>query len=165
MKALYEKHREMISYLFFGVATTLVNWIAYTICTKGFGLDAEGLEMTLSNGIAWVVAVAFAFVTNKRYVFESKCRTRGQVLAEAVKFVGARVFSGIFEVALPTVLVKCGLKQTLFGIAGAAAKAVTSVLVIVLNYVLSKLIVFRKVKETEEVSCRLDKERENEEHV
>lgn len=138
------KYKEIILYLFFGVATTLVNWIVYAICTKVVGLSAEGLELTISNSIAWVFAVLFAFVTNKCFVFESKCATKGMVLQEMGKFFGARIFSGMFEIGLPIFFMAVGLKQAFFGIPGGVAKMITSVVVIVMNYVLSKLVVFRK---------------------
>lgn len=138
------KYKEIILYLVFGVATTLVNWIVYAICTKAAGLSAEGLELTISNSIAWVFAVLFAFVTNKCFVFESKCTTKGLVLQEMSKFFGARILSGIFEIGLPIFFMAVGLKQAFFGIPGGVAKVITSVVVIVMNYVLSKLVVFRK---------------------
>ncbi len=144
MKELWAKYKEIILYLFFGVATTLVNWVVYGICTKVFGLASEGLELTISNSIAWVFAVLFAFVTNKLFVFESKCETRGKVLEEMGKFFGARIFSGLFEIGLPILFMAVGLKQEFFGIPGGVAKMITSVVVVVLNYILSKLVVFRK---------------------
>ena len=63
---LFKKHKEIILYLIFGVATTAVSFIVYSL------LVTAGLDMTVSNGIAWLAAVTFAFVTNKLFVFESK---------------------------------------------------------------------------------------------
>lgn len=150
LKGLFNKHKEIIMYLIFGVATTVVNWIVYIVCTKLFGLSGDTLsnaEITACNGIAWVVAVTFAFITNKLFVFESKSTEKSFLLVEAAKFYGSRVFSGIFEILLPSALIAMGLNQAVFGVEGAIAKAITSVVVIVLNYVLSKLFVFRKEKE------------------
>ena len=74
-----------------------------------------------------MIAVAFAYVTNKLFVFDSKSWKASVVLREAVAFVGARVFTGLLEIAVPTLLFKIGLDQAAFGIEGFAAKAVTSV--------------------------------------
>ena len=138
---LIKKYREVIFYVIFGVATTAVNWIVYTVCIKVFSL-----EMTLSNALAWIVAVLFAFVTNKIFVFESKDKSIGTVLKEGVSFIGSRAATGALEILLPTLLFKFGLNQSFLGIDGFWAKAFVSVLVIILNYVFSKLIVFRKKK-------------------
>lgn len=129
-----KKYRQILLYLFFGVTTTAVNWCIYAV-THGL------LGMTGANAVAWLGAVAYAFVTNKLFVFESKT---GNWLAEGVKFFASRVFSGVVEVFLPTGLYAIGLEQSLFGIPGGVAKALVSVLVIVMNYVLSKFLVFRR---------------------
>lgn len=147
MKKLYVKYKEILMYLIFGVATTVVNWVVYIICTKALGIggaELSKLQITICNGIAWFVAVSFAFVTNKLFVFESKSTEKSFLLLEAAKFFGARIFSGFFEILLPGLLMTIGLNQAVFGVEGAIAKAITSVVVIVMNYVLSKLFVFRK---------------------
>lgn len=136
-----KKYREIILYVIFGAATTAINWIVYTVCIKVFSL-----EMTLSNALAWIIAVLFAFVTNKIFVFESKDKSLGTILKEGVSFFGSRVATGVLEIFLPTLLFKIGLNQSFLGIDGFWAKAFVSVLVIILNYVFSKLIVFRKKK-------------------
>lgn len=102
--------------------------------------------MTLSNAIAWIIAVLFAFVTNKIFVFESKDKSLATILKEGVSFIGSRAATGALEILLPTLLFKFGLNQSFLGIDGFWAKAFVSVLVIILNYVFSKLIVFRKKK-------------------
>ena len=147
LKKLYKQYHEVIMYLIFGVATTLVNFIATYVLQHVFGLAAKGWQFTLTNAIAWIVAVLFAFFTNKKYVFESKTVGAAAYLTEMAKFIGARVATGIIEIVLPTLLVKAGLTQSLFDFEGFWAKAITSVIVIVLNYVFSKLFVFRKKKE------------------
>ncbi len=141
MMKLLKKYREQIMYIIFGVATTVVNWIVYVTMQKVFHA-----EMTLSNAVAWVISVLFAYVTNKLYVFESKSWKPMLVLREATAFVGARLLTGLFDTFFPTLLYKIGLNQTVFGIEGFVAKAVASIAVIVLNYVFSKLIVFRNKK-------------------
>lgn len=138
MKDFLKKHREVLSYLFFGVGTTVVNLLLYTVTIS------MGVDMTVSNAIAWFGAVVFAFITNKLFVFDSKCWELKTTLKEASKFLGARIFSGILEIILPTVLFYIGLDHYLFGIEGFLAKIIVSVIVIILNYILSKIIVFRK---------------------
>ncbi len=133
---------EIVSYLFFGVATTLVNWVIYSVCIKLLGLD-----MTCSNAIAWGFSVIFAFVTNKLYVFKSKTAELFSVIKEFISFVIARMFSGVIEIFGPTLLYRAGLKASLFHVEGFASKIAVSVVVVVLNYVLSKALVFGKKKQ------------------
>lgn len=137
MKKQLKNKREAILYLLYGVITSLVNIILYIGFTPILGI-------TLSNAIAWFGAVVFAFVTNKLFVFKStKWRTK-ETLKEAGTFLGARIFSGILEITLPTVLFYLGLDHDLFGIKGFVSKIIVSIIIIILNYVLSKKIVFRK---------------------
>lgn len=134
MKKLFEKYRQVGLYLFFGVTTTAVNWLIYT--------PLQGiLGMTAANALAWLGAVLYAFVTNKLFVFESR---GGAWVQEGLKFFGARMFSGLLEIFLPTALFGLGLNMPLLTVEGGVAKALVSVLIIVLNYVTSKLFVFRK---------------------
>ena len=142
IKRLFSKYKQILLYLFFGVTTTVVNWCVYAPLHNLLHLD-----MTLSNTLAWLGAVLYAFVTNKRFVFESRTTTGKTLLIEGAKFFGARVFSGVLEILLPTALFAAGLTQDLFGIKVGVAKAVVSVLIIVLNYLLSKFLVFRKKPE------------------
>lgn len=139
LKRLFLKYKQIISYLFFGVTTTAVNWCIYTPLH-----DLLRLDMTLSNAVAWFGAVLYAFITNKLFVFESKSMEPKRLFPEFVKFFATRGFSGVFEILLPTALFAVGLNQPLLGIEGGIAKALVSVLVIVMNYVLSKFVVFRK---------------------
>lgn len=139
MFSFFRKHREGILYLFFGAATTLVNFLIYTPLIR-----FTAWSMTLCNGIAWAGAVIFAFFTNKRFVFRSTAWDPKTVLTEAVTFLGSRVLSGILEIFLPEILFRIGLRGTVFGIDGLIAKITVTVIVILLNYVLSKFFVFRK---------------------
>lgn len=131
--ALYRKHRDILLYLFFGGLTTVVNYLVYIPCMYWLGLSGA-----LSNVIAWVVAVAFAFVTNKPFVFRSHDWSAKVVWPELGKFVGARLASGGIETAIIFVTVD------LLRWDGAIMKLIVSVLVVILNYVGSKLLVFRK---------------------
>ena len=141
IKKLFLKYREIIMYLIFGVSTTLVNWIVYTLL-----VSIANTDVTPANAIAWFAAVIFAYITNKLYVFESKSWKVTVLAHEIISFFGARIASGVFEIFLPELLMKIGLDQAIFGIEGFAAKLVVSVLVIVLNYIFSKLFVFKNKK-------------------
>lgn len=131
--SLLKKYEEVISYLFFGGLTTLVNYIIYLPCYNL--LDLSG---ALSNAIAWVAAVAFAYVTNKPFVFKSHDWSVKTVIPELTKFVSCRVGSGLLETAIIFALVDW------LGLNGNVIKLATSVLVVILNYIASKLLVFRK---------------------
>lgn len=130
---LAKTHREVLTYLIFGVLTTLVNYAVYLPLFNWADLSA-----TLSNAIAWVVAVTFAFVTNKPFVFASYDWHPKTVLPELAKFVGCRIGSGFAETIILFVTVDY------FQWNGNAWKILTSVLVVILNYIASKLLVFRK---------------------
>ena len=133
MKALLEKYRGLILYVVFGVLTTAINIAVYALCYR-----VLRLPNVPSNVIAWILAVLFAFVTNKLYVFESKSLERGTVARELASFVGARLATGLLDLAVMFVGV-----DLLHG-PDLVFKVGSNVLVIILNYVLSKLIVFRK---------------------
>lgn len=131
--SLVKTHREVLTYLIFGVLTTLVNYAVYLPLYNWAGFSA-----TLSNAIAWVVAVAFAFLTNKPFVFESHDWSAKTVMPELTKFVGCRIGSGLAETAI--IFLSVDLLQW----NGNLWKLLTSVLVVILNYVASKLLVFKK---------------------
>lgn len=133
IKALIVKYYDVLAYLFFGVLTTVVNYIVYLPC-----YNLAGLSASVSNVIAWVAAVAFAYLTNKPFVFRSHDWSTATVLPELARFVGCRVGSGLAETVI--LLVTVDLLQW----NGNLWKLLTSVLVVVLNYIASKLIVFKK---------------------
>lgn len=141
IKKLWKKYKEVVSYLFFGVATTGINWIAYSLANT-----VAGLSMNASNVVAWVVAVLFAFVTNKAFVFSSKAWSGRALLEEFAKFISARVVTGIVEIGGLPLLYQLGIKQSIWGVEGFVAKIIVSVVVIILNYVFSKFIVFSDKK-------------------
>lgn len=133
LKTLLKKYRELIVYLVFGVLTTVVNYIVYLPCYNLLGLNAS-----ISNVIAWVAAVAFAFATNKPFVFQSYDWSAKVVIPELTKFMGTRIGSGALETLI------LFLSVDLAGMNGNVWKLLTSVLVVILNYIGSKLLVFRK---------------------
>jgi putative flippase GtrA len=124
--------------LFFGGLTTLVNWSIYAVLVRFFGLP-----VAMGNAIAWVLAVAFAFVTNKLWVFQSRSWEPALVRKETVSFFGSRIATGLVELLGVPLLFCIGLDYPLFGVDGFTAKAIVSIIVIFLNYVFSKLFVFR----------------------
>lgn len=132
-RSLWEKYRSILIYIIFGVLTTAVNYLVYIPC-----LNLLGLSASVSNVIAWCVAVLFAFLTNKPFVFESKDWSAKTVVPEFTKFVGTRVASGLVETLILLVTVD------LLGWNGNIWKLVTNVIVVILNYIGSKLLVFRK---------------------
>ena len=137
MKNFLARYRELIVYFVVGVMTTGVNWAVYTACVDTFGIG-------LSNGIAWAAAVAFAFLANKCFVFESKTWQARAVIREAALFVGARITTGLLEIILVPALVAMGLNQTIFGIPGMVSKVLVSVVVLILNFLFSKLFIFKR---------------------
>ena len=132
LRILVRKHWDILAYLVFGVLTTAVNYVVYLPCYNLLGLSAA-----VSNASAWVAAVAFAYLTNKPFVFKSHDWSLGTVIPELTKFLGCRLGSGFAETAILFVTVD------LLGWNGNLWKLLTSVLVVILNYAASKLLVFR----------------------
>lgn len=132
LRRVYQKYRSLLVYLIFGVLTTAVNYLIYLPCFNLLGISAA-----FSNAIAWCGAVVFAYLTNKPFVFESKDWSAKTVVPEFVKFVGSRAATGLTETLILFVAV-----DWLQG-NGNIWKLVTSVLVVVLNYIFSKFLVFR----------------------
>ena len=121
----------VVMYLVFGVLTTLVDWVAYRV------LRLSGLGYMFSNVAAWAVAVIFAFVTNKFMVFNSKSVDRLVIIKEFISFVGARVFSLLLQLAgIELMIDYANINEYI-------AKAVMTVVVVVCNYVFSKLFIFK----------------------
>ena len=133
MKQLIEKYWDILTYLFFGVLTTVVNYLVYLPCYNMLHWSAG-----VSNVLAWVVAVAFAFLTNKPWVFKSHDWSWNVVWPELTKFVGCRIGSGLLETGIIVLFVD------ILHFNGNIIKLITAVLVIILNYIGSKLLVFKK---------------------
>lgn len=144
IRELYKKYREIINYLLFGGGTTLVSLATYALF-----VDVCGTGILAGKALSWVCAVTFAFVTNKLWVFFSPERDAKTLLWEAAKFFGSRAATGVVELVGLPLLMKAGLDQPLFGVEGFAANIVVTIVVIILNYILSKFIVFRKKKREE----------------
>ena len=133
LRELIIKHCDILSYLFFGGLTTVVNYLVYLPCYNWLNLSAG-----VSNAIAWAFAVAFAFLTNKPFVFKSHDWRAKTVFPELGKFVGSRVVSFLFAEAFMAITVDWLKWDYLL------MKIIVSVVVVVLNYIGSKLLVFRK---------------------
>ena len=141
LKSLLIKHREVVAYLFFGGVTTLVNIAAYALLAR------LGLSTGVANAIAWAVAVLVAYLTNRRWVFASKTRGAAAV-REFVAFVAARVGTGLLDEAIMVLGVdRLGpaiVAPERLDLWGLGVKVFSNVLVIILNYVFSKLFIFKK---------------------
>lgn len=147
MKQLFNKYKEIITYVVFGMLTTAVNFAAFWILSRVLG---ESLYL-LNNAIAWVVSVVFAYVTNKLWVFESKSWAARVVAKEVVEFVAARLFSfGVEEGGLLLFVDVLGFGKYAFSLFGfeitgqLIAKVILAVIVVILNYFFSKFIIFAK---------------------
>ena len=136
MKELLQKYREIITYTIFGAGTVAVDVGIY-------GLTVELLGIKLANAMGWCGAVLFAFFTNKYFVFRTGHSGSRAFLREFVEFIAARLLSLAVEVVGVDALVKRGLNQPILGVTGGLAKVVITVVVILMNYLLSKFIIFR----------------------
>lgn len=130
---LLKKYQSILSYLFFGALTTAVNFLVYFPMFNWLRMSAF-----LSNIIAWAAAVCFAFFTNKPFVFSSHDWSAKTVMDEALKFVGCRLGSGLFETVTLWLLVD------VLAWNGNLMKVIVSIFVVVLNYIFSKWIVFKR---------------------
>ncbi|CUX59865.1 MULTISPECIES: GtrA family protein [Clostridia] len=128
-------NREVISYLIFGVLTTLVNWVVYWFMVKA------GIDYRAATAAAWVVSVLFAFIVNKIFVFQSYDLHLSFVMKEILSFTACRAASGVMEMVLMVIMVSW-LKMDEY-----VSKILVSVVVVIANYGFSKAFIFRKRKE------------------
>ena len=143
IKALLSRFREQILYLIFGGLTTVIDWGVSFLLYYFWG---EAIEETVflvhaANVVAWAAAVLFAFVTNRIWVFESKKHGFLPVMGELVTFAGARVMTLLLQEGMFLVF------HDLLHVSAYAVKLIAAVLVIVANYFISKLLVFRNKKD------------------
>lgn len=141
---IYFAKQEMWDYLIFGFLATVVNWIAYLACSYCLLIplieNNETLLKTVGNIIAWIVAVIFAYWTNRNFVFKSKVTGAKAIFKEFCTFVGARIFSFVVEQAMFFTFLVMHVSDII-------GKLIISVVVIILNYLFSKLFVFKKKKQ------------------
>lgn len=133
MKELLIKYKNVAAYLFFGVCTTLINIIAYYVCARLMSLDTA-----VSTIIAWFVAVLFAFLTNKSWVFGSRIWETNIILREIVSFYLCRLTTGIIDLFIMLVTVD------ILGWNDMLMKFLSNMLVIILNFIASKFIIFKR---------------------
>lgn len=132
MKKLFTKYKSVIAYLFFGVLTTIINVIGYYVCAHIFNLSTA-----MSTGIAWLTAVLVAYLTNRKWVFDSQACTIEDVGREILSFLFCRISTGVIDVIIMAVFVD------LIGVPDLAVKFFSNIVVVVLNYVASKVFIFK----------------------
>jgi len=128
----FNKYREVLFYLFFGGCTTLVNIVSF------FLLRLIKLSLYSSNIIAWFLSVLFAFITNKLFVFESKGKSKKEVTKECLSFFGFRLLSLLFDMGIMYLLIDVLSWNEI------VSKVLSNIFVIIINYVFSKLFIFKK---------------------
>ena len=133
MRRIIQKYKSIIAYLFFGVLTTLINWGSYFLF-----YNIAKTPNVPSTIIAWILAVAFAFITNKIWVFDSKSFDGKTILHEIWTFITARLITGILDVVIMYFAVD------VFVMNSTVWKLISNIIVIVLNYIFSRLIIFKK---------------------
>lgn len=126
------KYKEIILYLVFGILTTLVNIVIYFIFANIFMIN-----YLISNIIAWIISVLFAYLTNRKYVFESK---RSSIFFEMISFFCSRGITGLLDITLMWLFVENLILDDFI------AKIFVNIIVIVLNYLFSKMIIFKEGK-------------------
>lgn len=154
MKKFFIKHKEIIMYLIFGVLTTIVSWGSYTVFA-----DCFKLSVFIANIFSWICAILFAYITNKIWVFESESFKPRDLAKEIVAFTASRGITGVIEILLVPLLSKWGfdnlfyaalsnsnITADIFFTNGIYSKIFISIIVVILNYIFSKLIVFKKEK-------------------
>lgn len=132
IKKIYDNYKEMILYLFFGGCTTVVNFVSFLLCRRIF-------YITLIPGtvIAWLFAVIFAYVTNRRYVFQSENITQKSMIIELTSFISCRLLTGFLDVGIMYIFVD------LLGYNDLVMKILSNVVVIISNYAASRLFIFK----------------------
>ena len=129
----YKKHKEVLMYLLFGGLTTVVS-----IVTFAFFTQVMGMNELVANVLSWILAVLFAYVTNRTWVFESTADTKAGIIKEMASFFGGRLATLLVEEGIIAVFI------TWLGFPAMPVKIAAQVIVILLNYVISKLFVFKK---------------------
>ena len=134
----YRKHQEGMRYLIFGALSTIVNIVSYAVLYYMFHISNA-----VSNILAWIIAATFAYITNKLYVFDSKVNNKKELLKEIVYFYGCRLFTLAIDEGIMI------LSVDRFKWNGILMKIVANIIVIILNFIFSKILIFRKQEKTE----------------
>lgn len=138
IRDLYKKYKDVVPYVFFGVCTTIVNVVVYWF----FAYVLMQATM-LSTIIAWIAAVLFAYITNRKWVFHSQAYGVANIMKEIVSFFSCRFATGIIDWLCMYIFVD------VLGANGVLIKLVANIIVIVLNYIASKLLIFRRKSDDE----------------
>lgn len=143
MIAFFKKYKSVILYIFFGGMTTVVDWSVSFLLYYLWGDAIEATPWLIhgANVIAWVAAVTFAYITNRIWVFESKNKGFLPIIKEISAFAGGRVATLLLQEALMAIFF------TWLGINEYIVKIVAAVLVVIINYFISKFFVFKKKKD------------------
>lgn len=135
IKKYYLKYREIINYLIFGALTTIINLLTYYILVYTIFNPQNPIELQITNIISWIISVTFAYITNKKYVFISQEK---YYLKQILKFYSSRLITLFVEILIMFIFV------TILSFNDKLIKIITSIIIILLNYILSKFIVFKK---------------------
>ena len=137
IKSLIKKFctKEFIFYLIFGVLTTIVSLSVYSFCVLTFLNPNNAFQLQIANILSWILAVAFAYATNRKFVFESKDPNK---LKELIKFVTARLLTLFLDMLVMFILV------TLLHFNDKISKLISQVIITISNYIFSKIFVFKK---------------------
>lgn len=135
IKEIYIKYKEIINYLIVGVLTTIVSLAVYYISVFTFLNPDNSIQLQIANILSWIISVAFAYIANRKYVFESKNENK---LQEGIKFVSSRITTLILDMFI------MWLGVTILHFNDKFIKLVSQVLIVIGNYILSKLFVFKK---------------------
>lgn len=130
---LLNKYKEVVLYCIFGGLTTVINIITYFMLSRFFNIN-----YLISNIFAWILSVLFAYVTNKIFVFRSKNTEFKYVIKELLAFIGCRLFSGLLDIGIMYIFVD------IFKFNDFIIKIIANIIVIILNYVFSKVMIFKK---------------------
>lgn len=155
LRQRFPRYYEPLSYLFFGVLTTLVNWLVYLALTSLLGLDGQDKASTaykliasLSQAVAWLLSVLFAYLTNRAYVFDAS-QQAGSQWKQLGLFFSSRLLGGlIFDLLLFNVF--------LLFMGDKPAKLIMNVLVVIYNYLASRYVIFKKDQEQKTADRRMD---------
>lgn len=137
LKELYFKYKEIVNYLIVGGLTTVVSIVSYYVVKQFILRSDTQIYIQISTIISWILAVLFAFLTNKKYVFESKKKGKGSVV-EMIKFFASRITTLGIEMLCMFIFTKP------LHINDKIAKILVQPIIVILNYVFSKLFVFKK---------------------
>lgn len=135
IKECYLRYKEIINYLIMGVLTTVVSLASYYVCVLTFLNPQEPVQLQAANVISWVISATFAYLTNRRFVFESRNRN---LIKEASAFYLSRLGTLLLDMLIMFVSV------SVMGMNDKIAKLIVQVIVVIANYVLSKFFVFQK---------------------